>query len=53
LTIAVDVEPSCHALGWNSLPDGAGGPFPARRLNGREGSNYALRPKQLNVRCRF
>src|SRR5262249_27098652 len=38
LTIAIDVEPSYHALGWNSLPDGAGGPFPARRLSGQEGS---------------
>ncbi len=27
-----------HALGWNSLPDGTGGPFPARRLSGRKGS---------------
>jgi hypothetical protein len=31
-----------HALGWNSLPDGAGGPFPARRLSGREGSDCAV-----------
>src|SRR5271165_25443 len=43
LTIAVEFEPSCHAL-WpgTGLPDGAGGPFPARRLSGREGSVSAL-----------
>jgi integrase len=33
LTIAVDVEPLYHAL-----PDGAGGPFPARRQSGRGGT---------------
>jgi hypothetical protein len=43
LTIAVNVEPLYHPL-----PDGPGGPFPARGLSGREGS--IVRRAALNVR---
>jgi|SRR5271166_499323 len=36
------LNPPYHALARTRLPDGAGGPFPARRLSGREGSQAAV-----------